>query len=511
MGNAETKESKDTKLDDALSSVSEDTVRRESIIKSDEAVRSRFVKGLQYNMKIVLRGERYTGKTSLFKRFQGAGFLRTYTPSPEIQTTTINWNMKNCPDNVRVEVWDVVDKGIVVEQSKDKSIKLQSINNISKKTIEKAGGPGKHQFGALDSSVLDVYTGCHTAIFIINPFDIKSYEYVESNYKEVPGGTSILILQSFRDQIVKSPDDPEPSSDTLSSKSTDTVNSLQNNEVIIGIKSEKENNEDIKTHRVVVTAEMIEQLVAAIKAHRAAADDAIDASVHTFEISNMNCYGLKELYHYLCIPFLRLKQASLLAQLQTVKSQIQEHDTSLSALITASSYSAFAKAYESKVQEKLEAAKAAASPLPASADNTKDVVVSNTNDSDSSDYELTSMPEVQGDRYEKRKKSSTKSSNSGTLKLSHDGATDSIDNQDVVVKRPSKVKTAKSKAKTDDIQAFRPGGNDSMDKFLDSDDDQQQVLLTHSLTYSLTYLLTYLLTYSLTHSLTYSLTHLLTH
>ena len=477
MGNADSRDGKDTKAYDVVSSEksSEDAARRESIIKSDEAVRSRFVKGLQYNMKIVLRGERYTGKTSLFKRFQGSGFLRTYIPSPEIQTTMINWNMKNCPDNVRVEVWDVVDKGIVVEQSKDKSIKLQNINNISKKTIEKAGGPGKHQFGALDSSVLDVYTGCHTAIFIINPFDIKSYEYVQSNHQDVPRGTAILILQSFRDQIMKSPDDPEPTSDTLSSKSTDTVNSLQNNEVIIGIKTEKENNEDIKSHRVVVTTEMIEQLVADIKAQRIAADESSDASVHTFEISNLNCYGLKELYHYLSIPFLHLKQASLLSQLQTIKCQIQEYDTSLSTLISASSYSAFAKAYEIRLQEKLEASKLTAPPAQAS--STKDVVVSSTHDSDSSDYELTSIPEVQGDRYEKRKKVSANTSIGGTLKLSHDGvgSTDSVDYQEVVVKRPSKPKSSKSKPKNDEIQAFRPGGNDSIDKFLDSDDDQRQV------------------------------------
>lgn len=38
-----------------------------------------------------------------------------YTPTPQIQTGTINWSFKNSEDTVKVEVWDVVDKGIRVK------------------------------------------------------------------------------------------------------------------------------------------------------------------------------------------------------------------------------------------------------------------------------------------------------------------------------------------------------------------------------------------------------------
>ena len=62
-------------------------------------------------VKVVLRGARRTGKTSLVQRLQGKAFSATeYKPSPEISTSYINnWTYKNSDDKIRVEVWDVVD------------------------------------------------------------------------------------------------------------------------------------------------------------------------------------------------------------------------------------------------------------------------------------------------------------------------------------------------------------------------------------------------------------------
>lgn len=47
------------------------------ISRMDKAVRSKVRAGVQYNMKIVLCGERGVGKTALWKRFQGQTFVST--------------------------------------------------------------------------------------------------------------------------------------------------------------------------------------------------------------------------------------------------------------------------------------------------------------------------------------------------------------------------------------------------------------------------------------------------
>ena len=47
------------------------------ISRMDSQVRSRVRKSVRYNMKVVIRGDKGTGKTMLWRRFQGLNFLPT--------------------------------------------------------------------------------------------------------------------------------------------------------------------------------------------------------------------------------------------------------------------------------------------------------------------------------------------------------------------------------------------------------------------------------------------------
>ena len=62
-------------------------------------------------LRVLIRGVRGVGKTTLSKRLKGGSFITQYTPSPEINTFHINWQINE--EKAKIEVWDVVDEGFI--------------------------------------------------------------------------------------------------------------------------------------------------------------------------------------------------------------------------------------------------------------------------------------------------------------------------------------------------------------------------------------------------------------
>ena len=59
-------------------------------------------------MKIVLLGERKSGKSNLCHRLAGKQFNPEYSPTPEIKVNTILYTLPQTQEQVKLEVWDVV-------------------------------------------------------------------------------------------------------------------------------------------------------------------------------------------------------------------------------------------------------------------------------------------------------------------------------------------------------------------------------------------------------------------
>ncbi|KAL7834666.1 hypothetical protein SRHO_G00289130 [Serrasalmus rhombeus] len=151
----------------------------------NQSLQRRFAKGVQYNMKIVIRGDRNTGKSALWHRLQGKKFIEEYIPTQEIQVTSIHWNYKTTDDVVKVEVWDVVDKG--KGKRRGENLKLENEPQESETEM------------ALDAEFLDVYKNCNGVIMMFDITKQWTFNYILRELPKVPTHVPVCVLGNQRD------------------------------------------------------------------------------------------------------------------------------------------------------------------------------------------------------------------------------------------------------------------------------------------------------------------------
>ncbi|XP_051788250.1 rab-like protein 6 isoform X1 [Erpetoichthys calabaricus] len=227
----------------------------------NQSLQRRFAKGVQYNMKIVIRGDRNTGKSTLWHRLQGKKFLEEYIPTQEIQVTSIHWNYKTTDDVVKVEVWDVVDKGHKFPhpdgpgKSKKRGEGLKLENEPQEAESEMA----------LDAEFLDVYKNCNGVIMMFDITKQWTFNYILRELPKVPNHVPVCVLGNHR---------------------------------------------DMGEHRVILPDD-IRDFIAGLNRPLGS------SYIHYAESSMKNGFGLKYLHRFFNIPFLQLQRETLLRQLET--------------------------------------------------------------------------------------------------------------------------------------------------------------------------------------------------
>lgn len=124
------------------------------------------------------------GKSCLLERLQGKGFVETYTPSEEIQVASIQWSFKATEDIVKVEVWDVVDRGKA--RARQTGLKLTSKTSVP-------------DTPALDAEFLDVYKGTHGVILMLDITKNWTFEYACKELPKIPNDIPVLLLGNHCD------------------------------------------------------------------------------------------------------------------------------------------------------------------------------------------------------------------------------------------------------------------------------------------------------------------------
>ncbi|CAF3489781.1 unnamed protein product [Adineta steineri] len=235
-----------------------------------QGLQKKYARGVQYNMKLVIRGECNTGKSVLWSRLQGCPFIEDYIPSDEIRVATINWSSRVCGDAIiKVEVWDVVDKS--------RKKRCPPVNNKSLKlsnTIENAVCEV-----SLDAEFLDVYKSSAGVLFIFDITKPWTWDYIEREIVKVPAHIPVLIIG---------------------------------------------NQLDMGHHRKVPTDKCLSFIEHLDRG-------AMSSVVRYCESSMRNGFGLQYIHQFLNIPFLQLQRESLLQQLQInardMDASLEEIDT----------------------------------------------------------------------------------------------------------------------------------------------------------------------------------------
>ena len=173
--------------------MAKDSLEGRDVRQLDHSVSAALAQGVRYNMKILIRGQRKTGKTQLLRRLQGLGFVADYTATPEISTAHLIWTCPATDEKVKVEFWDVVDKGIQPQAS-------WAGITANGKAVESAQEQSQQEnVVLLDAETIDVYRGCDGVVLLHDPSRPETMAYSAGLLKELDADIPAIVVANFAD------------------------------------------------------------------------------------------------------------------------------------------------------------------------------------------------------------------------------------------------------------------------------------------------------------------------
>jgi len=261
----------------------------------------KFARGVNYNMKVVIKGDNRVGKTSLLLRLKGYGFDGDYTPTESLNVTSIDWSYKTTDDIVKIDLWEAVDSASK-RNVNFVDLKLENDNKsdlASNRPQDSAGTQiGTHPTTTPNSRVIITTTQLdapNNNIASLNPIPEsarRSLAELSENFDVYKGADAVLLMmdmtKSWTFKYVQ----------TELSKIPEHLPVL-----IIG------NHRDQGHHRTVASAQ-VKSFIDGLKREPS------DGIIMYTETSMKDGFGMKLIDKFLNIPFLKLQEDSLMKQLE---------------------------------------------------------------------------------------------------------------------------------------------------------------------------------------------------
>jgi len=161
-----------------------------------------------HQLLIIVRGQRYTGKTTLVNRMKSIEFKEEYVPSPILESSEIPWKSELiCDDVLNVRVWDVVEKALIPTNS-----------------IEKKEYP--------DATTVDTYKHADGLVIMVDPRHADTIQLADRIIKDAPLDLPILVFSNFMDEDKVTPVMPQLLQNRIG-RFTYLPGSLKNNQGLI--------------------------------------------------------------------------------------------------------------------------------------------------------------------------------------------------------------------------------------------------------------------------------------
>jgi GTPase SAR1 family protein len=177
---------------------------RRNVSVIDRRLQERLARGVDLNVKVVVRGQRGSGKSALLARLRGLKAGDSQGPTREIAVSHVHW--RNTVDEavVKVEAWDVVDEALELdpqEAAADPDAPL----GLPPTEAMRLSRHGSHTFELLDARVVDVYREADAVWVLYDPRSRASFEHASRLARESPPGLPLVLLRSKSDLWADSP------------------------------------------------------------------------------------------------------------------------------------------------------------------------------------------------------------------------------------------------------------------------------------------------------------------